>query len=180
MTKKELRRICMDLRNGLTEMERLEYDAQIRRQLLTHLGSAKHVAVFLPIRKFKEIDLTPLLTNSQFHWYAPRTFFEDRRMEFIEIIDHQNIEISAYGIPEPQGENYLDPKGLDVIVIPMLVSDESGYRVGYGKGFYDNFLKRCRKDCLRIGVNYFTPVEKISDVEIHDEPIHVCISPDFI
>jgi len=180
MTKKELRLICKDLRYSLSEEQRRNYDVQIRSSLMQQLAGQKHVAIFLPIQKFREIDLTPLLIHDEFQWYAPKSFFEDRRMEFVQVDQNSTFPISAQGIPEPLGDQFIDPEILDVVVLPMLISDESGYRVGYGKGFYDNFLKRCRPECKRIGVNYFTPVEKISDVDIHDEPIHFCVCPEVI
>lgn len=177
MTKKELRQIGKELRYSLAEEKRLDYDKQIRSSLLVELKGCKEVAIFLPISKFKEIDLTPLLQNEEFNFYAPKSFFEDRRLEFTQVHATDIFDISDKGIPEPKSNDFIKPEILDAVVIPMLISDESGFRVGYGMGFYDNFLKRCRKDCLRLGVNYFSPVEKISDVEIHDEPLHKSIYP---
>ena len=101
-------------------------------------------------------------------------------MEFVQVNKTSKFALSKYDIPEPMENNFINPEILDVILIPMLISDESGYRVGYGKGFYDNFLKRCDPSCRRIGVNYFTPIEKISDVDIQDEPIHFCVCPESI
>lgn len=180
MTKKELRLICKDLRYALSQTKRMDYDGQIRKLLLKQLEGAKHVALFLPIEKFREIDLRPLLDIKEIAWYAPQSFFDERRMEFIPVHIDSKFELSENGILEPPGDNFIDPQILDVVVLPMLISDESGYRVGYGKGFYDNFLKRCKPNCKRIGVNYFTPVEKISDVDFHDEPIHFCVCPEQI
>ena len=180
MTKKELRLICKDLRYSLTEEQRQDYNTQIRMLLMKQLEGVKHVAIFLPIEKFKEIDLSPLLAKDEISWYAPKSYFDERRMEFVQVNKTTKFVLSEYDIPEPLENNFIDPQILDVVVIPMLISDESGYRVGYGKGFYDNFLKRCNPTCKRIGVNYFTPIEKISDVDIQDEPIHFCVCPEFI
>lgn len=180
MYKKELRSTFKQLRQSLTEGQRNDYDAQIRKALIPELQGLKHVALFLPIEKFHEIDLTELLHFSEFTWYAPKAFFEDRRLEFVEIKAGMKFSISRYGIPEPDGFFYTDPKKLDAVILPMLVSDKRGYRLGYGQGFYDQFLKRCRIDCKRIGVSYFQPIEKIIDLENHDEPIHICISPDIV
>jgi 5-formyltetrahydrofolate cyclo-ligase len=180
MNKKELRTTFKLLRHSLTDGQRNDYDAQIRKALIPELYGLKHVALFLPIAKFHEIDLSGLLHFSEFTWYAPKAFFEERRLEFVEIKAGIKFTISKYGIPEPDGDFYADPKTLDAVILPMLVSDEKGYRLGYGQGFYDQFLKRCRIDCKRIGVSYFQPIEKITDVEMHDEPIHICISPDIL
>jgi 5-formyltetrahydrofolate cyclo-ligase len=98
-------------------------------------------------------------------------------MRFTKITPATPVESNANGIPEPLSFDFIDPKILDAIVVPMLVADKKGFRVGYGKGFYDAFLPNCRADCLRIGISYFPPIESISDVGNHDEALHLCISP---
>jgi 5-formyltetrahydrofolate cyclo-ligase len=178
MIKSELRSIFKELRCSLSPEVREQYDAQIRNKLLQHIGALQHVAIFLPIERLCEIDLRPLLVNDEIHWYAPVSFFDDRRLEFSPISKHAEFSISEQGIPEPIHSTFINPEHLDIVIMPMLISDESGYRVGYGKGFYDNFLKRCSSNCIRIGVNYFSPVESISDTNCNDERIHFCITPD--
>ncbi|TAG91084.1 MAG: hypothetical protein EAZ20_03510 [Bacteroidetes bacterium] len=75
---------------------------------------------------------------------------------------------------------FFDPKNIDWIIVPLLVFDKNGFRVGYGKGFYDKFLAECKPDVLTIGVNFFPPVEKITDIEPFDICLHRCITPDKI
>ena len=60
------------------------------------------------------------------------------------------------------------PSEIDVVLVPLLCSDGQGYRVGYGKGFYDRFLVKCRPDCRKIGLSYFPPVDRIEDVTESD------------
>ena len=59
-------------------------------------------------------------------------------------------------------------KSIDMVLVPGLCFDGDGHRVGYGKGFYDRFLKTCRPDCIKIGLSYFEPVESIDDVHEGD------------
>jgi 5-formyltetrahydrofolate cyclo-ligase len=54
--------------------------------------------------------------------------------------------------------------------------DKKGYRVGYGRGFYDRFLSRCRKDCIKVGFSYFEPVDEIEDVCSLDVKLNYCIT----
>jgi len=61
--------------------------------------------------------------------------------------------------------------------VPLLISDEQHYRVGYGKGFYDRFLANCRKDCKKIGLNFFKPIQKISDSNEFDIALDEVIYP---
>jgi 5-formyltetrahydrofolate cyclo-ligase len=63
------------------------------------------------------------------------------------------------------------------VLVPLLAFDESGYRVGYGKGFYDRFLQQCRKDVLTVGFSYFDAIDKIEDTHQFDVPLNYCITP---
>ena len=180
MTKSEWRKKGLALRLALDDEQRKRCDVQIRKTVEQFLDSHtfKHIGIFLPIAKFNEIDLYPLLSNEKYLWYIPKSFFDERRMEFMAVNPQTELAYSEFMIPEPKGADFIDPTLLDLIVIPLLISDRKHYRVGYGKGFYDEFLKRCRKDCFRLGVNYFEPVYEISDLEDHDEPMHHCIFPE--
>jgi 5-formyltetrahydrofolate cyclo-ligase len=87
---------------------------------------------------------------------------------------------NSYGIPEPTQGNEISPELIDMVIVPLLYFDKSGYRVGYGKGYYDRFLKKCRKDCLKIGFSYFPPAESIEDINEFDVPLDYGICPDAI
>lgn len=73
------------------------------------------------------------------------------------------LETGNYGIYEPKqtlisnGEIYLtDKRDIDLIVVPGLGFDKSGYRIGYGMGYYDRYLDGfdgktvglCFKECM--------------------------------
>ncbi|MNY75556.1 5-formyltetrahydrofolate cyclo-ligase family protein [compost metagenome] len=60
----------------------------------------------------------------------------------------------------------------------MLAFDRNGYRVGYGKGFYDRFLQKI--NTRKIGLSMFEPVDCITDVNEHDVKMDLCITPDRI
>jgi 5-formyltetrahydrofolate cyclo-ligase len=80
-------------------------------------------------------------------------------------------------IPEPlYGEN-IDPLLIDAVIIPLLAFDKLGHRVGYGAGFYDRFLERCKPDVLKIGVSLFEPIDKILDTHHQDIRLTHCITP---
>jgi 5-formyltetrahydrofolate cyclo-ligase len=59
----------------------------------------------------------------------------------------------------------------------MLAFDKQGYRVGYGKGFYDRYLKRCQPDVMKVGFSFFPPVDQIEDINANDVPLSYCITP---
>ena len=85
---------------------------------------------------------------------------------------------NRWGIAEPVGAPEVRPQQLDAVLIPLLAFDETGHRVGYGKGFYDRFLAECRPDALRIGVSLEPPVPRITDAWDGDVRLHACLTPE--
>ncbi|MGC4022748.1 MAG: 5-formyltetrahydrofolate cyclo-ligase, partial [Cyclobacteriaceae bacterium] len=66
---------------------------------------------------------------------------------------------------------------IDIVIVPLLAFDAAGNRVGYGKGFYDQFLKTCRKDCKKIGLSLFEASQDLISNEEHDVKLDYAITP---
>ena len=98
-------------------------------------------------------------------------------MDAVLIQEETLYSTSNWGITEPESGTILAPAALDLILVPLLVFDESGYRVGYGKGYYDRFLANCRQDALLIGFSYFDPIPLITDTDEFDIPLSFGITP---
>ena len=96
------------------------------------------------------------------------------------LTDQTRIIKNQWNIPEPVDGIQIAAQQLDAVFIPLLALDKSGHRVGYGKGFYDRFLSRCKKDIIKIGVSFYGPVEEISDVYTSDIPLDYCVTPNRI
>jgi 5-formyltetrahydrofolate cyclo-ligase len=74
------------------------------------------------------------------------------------------------GIPEPDASvlKRLDPKEIDMVVVPGIAFDYRRYRIGYGAGFYDRFLPELRPDCLKVGLAYEIQVVEMIPAADHD------------
>lgn len=83
-----------------------------------------------------------------------------------------------YGILAPLKEKVkpVDPKEIDLIVSPGVAFDKEGYRVGYGGGFYDRFLKKVRLDTHIIAIAF--NLQMVTEVprNAHDVPVHSIIT----
>ena len=66
---------------------------------------------------------------------------------------------------------------LEIVFIPLLCFDIYGNRVGYGGGYYDKLLSECSKETIKIGLSFFEPVKKITDISKNDVRMDYCISP---
>jgi 5-formyltetrahydrofolate cyclo-ligase len=84
---------------------------------------------------------------------------------------------NQYGIAEPVDAEELEATEIDIMFVPLLAFDEKGYRVGYGKGYYDRYLQKCREDVITIGFSYFDAVDNIEDTDQFDVPLNYCITP---
>src|SRR5690606_28389472 len=87
---------------------------------------------------------------------------------------------NRYGTPEPAGAEaiIIPPVDIDLVIVPLFCFDKKGYRVGYGKGFYDKFLQDTRADVIKVGLSYYDPIDKIQDLNEFDVPLDYCITPE--
>jgi 5-formyltetrahydrofolate cyclo-ligase len=88
--------------------------------------------------------------------------------------------VNEIGIPEPNHGKIIKTEQFDYVFVPLLAFDNSGQRVGYGKGFYDRFLKKCSAHCQFVGLSLFDESVEISDVNRNDVKLDYCITPNKI
>ena len=62
---------------------------------------------------------------------------------------------NLFRIPEPTNGLKINEQEIDLVLAPMFLFDEKGHRVGYGKGYYDRFLREVSDKCVKVGVNFF-------------------------
>ncbi|MCE3283032.1 MAG: 5-formyltetrahydrofolate cyclo-ligase, partial [Chitinophagaceae bacterium] len=108
----------------------------------------------------------------------PVTDLKALTMKALSVNDYTEFYLNEFGIEEPADGWEIDPKEIDLVFLPMLICDKRGYRVGFGKGFYDRFLALCREDVVKVGFSYFEPVEQVDDTHQFDIPLNFCITPD--
>ena len=186
MIKSALRAIYKDKRNALSDSDRMKLDDLVLIQFQRlQLPEAQTLLSYFPIPSHHEVETRPLGDFLQFRmpWLQlayPRINYEEVSMEAVLVNDATEYVANRYGIAEPQGEDILGPQLVDIVFVPLLVYDVSGYRVGYGKGFYDRYLKLCREDVIKIGFSYFEPEPVISDVNEFDIPLNFAITPERI
>ena len=74
----------------------------------------------------------------------------------------------------------MQDSNIDVVFVPLLAFDKLGHRVGYGKGFYDKFLRGCRPKIIKIGLSFFEIEKPIEDTHLNDVNLDYCVTPKHI
>jgi 5-formyltetrahydrofolate cyclo-ligase len=181
MTKKELRIKYKALRETLSADEADERSLLIANKLVAmDIWSYTYFHLFLTIEEQKEINteyILHLLAGKDKEIVVSRSDFDTHSMTHYLLTDNTKLRKNQYGIPEPVDGIKVPPAKIDVVFVPMLAFDATGHRTGYGKGFYDRFLAGCRPDVVKIGLSFFEPEEKITDVNPTDIVLDYCITP---
>lgn len=183
MLKKEIRELFTKRRKAISAPEQIKWDDLMLIQFQSiDLPFINYVLSFYPIEENKEVN-TFIVTdylhfkNPNLSICYPKTNMKENTMQAIVCHADSIFETNGWNIPEPTDSEVADPVDLDIVLIPMLAFDLNGIRVGYGKGYYDRYLKQCRRDCLKIGLCYFEPVEEVEDRHEFDVPLDLCITP---
>jgi 5-formyltetrahydrofolate cyclo-ligase len=184
--KKDIRKIYKDKRQQLLHAQKEKLDDLLLIQFQKLPLPSLHVLLsYWPINAFNEINTHTItdfieFRNPGIRITYPTTDFITHTMTAILTDEDTEFSENMYGITEPIATEKIANDQIDIVLIPLLAFDTRGYRVGYGKGFYDKFLADCNKDALKIGLSYFEPLDSIEDVDAHDIKMDHCITPDKI
>ena len=184
MIKIEARELFRKKRAALSDKELLVFQdlLLIRFQELS-LPYANLIHTYIPLYHNNEPDPGPLVDWIRFSDPGIRVTYSsidpnDCSMKHFLQDDDMIFKTNQYGIPEPVSGIEIAENDIDIAILPLLAFDESGNRVGYGKGYYDRFISKCRGDLIKIGLSFFPPLEYIEDVDFFDKKLDFCITPE--
>lgn len=183
MNKQALRQLYKTKRTGIDDRERLRLDDLLLLQFQQFdYASVQVVLSYWPMARQAEPNthlfsayLRHMVPGLQMSY--PLIQPSQPEMTAIAVSEETVYHTNSWGITEPKEGTVLTPENIDLVFVPMLVCDKNGYRVGYGKGYYDRYLAQCRENIVKIGFSYFDPIEEISDTGHFDVPLTYCITP---
>lgn len=144
--KAALRKKCLAMRKTLPRRK-------LRLADIMHIEGFKSAEVIFCYVSFGSEIETSLLINELLAAgktvAVPRCDDLSGNMSAVVIDSLSELKPGSFGIPEPQGAQ-LDKGLIDAVIVPGASFDKSGYRLGYGKGYYDRFLANISP--LTIGV----------------------------
>ncbi len=180
MLKKDLRLKYSKLREEISPQSLLNLSLSIANRLLKlPIWGKDHYHLFLPIPKKNEVDtsfILSILQGKDKEIVLPRIVSENSLQHYL-LTDNTKLIANKWGIPEPIGGVEVQLSKIDLVFTPLLAFDLKGNRVGYGKGFYDNFLRECRANVIKVGLSLFEAENEIIDVHEGDISLDYCVTP---
>jgi 5-formyltetrahydrofolate cyclo-ligase len=179
-TKSEIRAIYKQKRTNLDGLKIENLSLDIANQLLQLPIWKKNIFhIFLTLENQKEIDtsfIINILMGKDKEIVIPKMNKNHTLSHFL-LTDNTKLLPNNYGIPEPINGISISANALEVVFVPLLAYDNIGNRIGYGKGFYDQFLKECKPDVIKIGLSFFEPELPFECVENHDVKLDYVVTP---
>jgi 5-formyltetrahydrofolate cyclo-ligase len=153
--KRAARRAVLERRDAIPGPDRDERGRRILERLraLPELERARTAMAFWSFGS--EVDTAPLLRvlhEAGIRVVLPRIEGED--LVAVAYAPGDPVAPTAFGAMEPTAAEVVDPFEIDVVIVPGVAFDRAGGRVGYGRGFYDRYLRRLRGDVAAIAVAF--------------------------
>ena len=183
MNKAELRKAVREKIKEKPEKSRMNEAASVYDKLYQHLywQQAKIIAVTCAVGE--EFPTRPLMDRASTEgktFALPKCIPETGEMRFYKITRMDQLEDSFFGLKEPIPERCTEilRDQIDLLIVPGLVYDRRGYRIGFGGGYFDRFLAGFRPfPAVSVAFNEQLLSQWIPN-EPHDEWIDVLITPD--
>ena len=141
--KSELRKQVLHEMKAISQEQKQFIDQALTEQLLQHpfYQEAKVIATYLSFpHEFQTQELIEQALRDCKKVLIPKTYPKGR-MDFV-VYDPQQLVKTSFGLLEPQGDlEVVDVSQIDLIHVPVLAFTTEGYRIGYGGGYYDRYLK---------------------------------------
>jgi len=158
--KERLRRRILLLREQQTPSDAETKSLKIT-EMLTQLPEYRKAQVIASyVDKGNEVQTRPLIRKalaSRKKVLVPIVNKERRSLDFSEIKSLDELVPGAFDIPEPKPDyrRLTDLETMEVVLlVPGIAWDFDGYRVGWGKGYFDTVLKRLHEKSLAVGLAF--------------------------
>lgn len=139
MNKKQARVIAKHKRMQITKADHIIKSKIITQKIESHhkFINAKIVGIYAPMKTEVNIDFLNLDNKKVVY---PRVN-KKKALEYVLVDDKTKWEINKFGVKEPKNGKIINEETIDLLIIPALARNNSNYRLGYGAGHYDRYLK---------------------------------------
>jgi len=163
-SKSELRTYFKNIRNNINVKDRVKKSTLIKNYFLSEFSEEKVYFIYKSylsevntegiIKELFKMNKTVLIPKCDIH---------TETMSAVKISEKNLFKLNQYGISESDTDDFFEGK-IDVVVLPGLVFDKNGNRIGYGKGYYDKFLNSLNYKPLTVGLCYSQQITDSIDI----------------
>lgn len=161
--KSVLRKEILRKRNSLSDSEITSKSKLIQEKIIGRMEfiESKSIGIYLPIgSEVRTNSIIKSALESEKTVLLPRIITNYLHYFIVEKhdLDQDSFDVNKFGIKEPKKTN-MKLDFIDLLVVPGIVFDSNGYRIGYGHGYYDKFMTE-KKFAKSIGLAYDIQVVK--------------------
>jgi 5-formyltetrahydrofolate cyclo-ligase len=176
--KSELRARLLKLRKSIKKEDWQSWSETIINELkiIPEFINSDVIHCFVSMNDRKEVNTHSLLKDlisSGKKVIVPVTDFETGELKHSELWSFKDLKENKWGVLEPD-EIHPQKQKTDLILVPLLAADKDFNRLGYGKGFYDRFLKK--ENAVKIGLLFDGFLVDQIPVENFDEKLDILIT----
>lgn len=175
--KKQWRSSILEQMKEMSNEQWERWNDQLLRQFYSQKiwTESNHLALYYAVNR--EVHTQKIMREA---WasgkvvYLPKCVPDLKRLDFYRVDDERQLGGTFYGIPEPDPNRCeaLSVDRLDLVLVPGLVFDRFGYRIGYGGGYYDRFLQNIGAGTPLLSLAYpFQITEEALPRESFDLPV---------
>ena len=172
MDKQSLRQHAKNVRNNVNSDEISTSICENIRKT-KEFQTSKNIMIYYPFGS--EINILALLDDTSKNWILPKVTGNEIDVYFYSKEDI--LSENQWKIPEPcLEEKKTSKKIIDMVILPGLCADKNGFRIGYGLGFYDRFLRNLPNNCVKlIPVVSELFLEEVPK-DLWDEPLDIVVT----
>ena len=174
--KEGIRKEILAKRKGLPEETVAEKSLKIKKNLfeLPEFGKAKTIMFY--VAKDKEVRTEEMIRESLKmgkRVAVPISKVEERDLIPSLLTDYEELVPGTYGILEPRegGHRTIPLENIELVIVPGVAFDRQGNRLGFGRGFYDNFLGKVPSSVPRLGLAFESQIVEELPVREGDIPV---------
>lgn len=173
--KEKLRTKGFKLRSSFSKKKIEDLSFRITQNLIKNFNfNDKNVHLYYPINGKNEVN-TWLLHEQIKHsstLFTSTIVKNTENWDCISFPKTSPFKLTSFNVPVPVEYEFSNWSNIEIIIIPLIVFDNLGNRLGYGKGIYDKILSHLDPKCLKIGISILEISNEKIDNQEHDIPLH--------
>ena len=180
--KKQLRAKILNRLLNISQKERAEKSSLIKEKIFALPEFKKAKRIMFYVSKPSEVDTRPMIEQSiqmGKEVVVPAILPGSKKLLSCRLKDYrQGLVAGPYGVDQPEvsKDSLVNPKKIDLFIIPGLAFDSRGNRLGRGQGYYDRFLARTPRYTPRIGVAFKFQMVNNLPCDRYDQPVNKLVS----